>query len=99
MAAKDVLCFSVEEGLTALHTGRERHWMDPTLNDLEGRVDPAVFFRVSRTALVRLDAIVEVATLIGGHGEVLLKNGAKLPVSRRRLRELLERLEGRGSRP
>jgi two-component system LytT family response regulator len=92
--AKEVLCFSVEDGLTAVHTGRERYWMDPTLNDLEGRVDPAAFFRISRTALVRLDAIVEVATLVGGYGEVLLRNGAKLQVSRRRFRELLSRLEG-----
>ena len=51
--------------------------------------------RVSRTALVRLEAIVEVATLVGGYGEVLLRNGAKLPVSRRRFRDLLGRLEGR----
>jgi hypothetical protein len=43
---------------------------------------------------VRLDAIVEVATLVGGHGEVLLRNGARLPVSRRRFRDLLSRIEG-----
>lgn len=93
--AKDVLCFSVEDGLTALHTSRERFWMDPTLNDLEARLDPTAFCRVSRTALVRLEAIVEVATIVGGYGEVLLRNGAKLQVSRRRFRELLGRLEGR----
>jgi DNA-binding LytR/AlgR family response regulator len=72
--------------------------VEPTLNDLEGRVDAAAFFRISRAALVRLDAIAEVAPLVGGHGEVLLKNGTRLPVSRRRFRELLDRLGGTGTR-
>src|SRR5207247_2242384 len=36
------------------------YWMDPTLNDLEQRVDAARFFRVSRAALVSLAAIAEV---------------------------------------
>lgn len=90
----EVLCFSSEQGLTALQTGRDRHWMEPTLNDLEQRLDPAVFFRVSRSAIVRLDAIAEVVPLVGGYGELLLKNGSRVQVSRRRLRELLLRLEG-----
>jgi len=30
----------------------------------------------------------------GGSGEVLLKNGARLEVSRRRFRELMQALEG-----
>ncbi len=90
----EVLCFSTEEGLTALHTARERHFMERTLNDLERRLDPAAFFRVSRAAIVRLDAVVEVVPLVGGYGELLLRNGARVPVSRRRLKELLQRLEG-----
>ena len=94
-----VLCFDSEQGLTALVTAHERHWMEPTLNDLEARLDPAVFFRVSRAAIVRLDAIVEVVPLVGGHGEVRLTNGARLPVSRRRLRALLARIEGQPERP
>jgi DNA-binding LytR/AlgR family response regulator len=98
VAAADVLCFASEGGLTALHTARDRYWVEPTLNDLEGRVDAAAFFRISRAALVRLDAIAEVAPLVGGHGEVLLKNGTRLPVSRRRFRELLDRLGGTGTR-
>jgi two-component system, LytTR family, response regulator len=96
---EEVLCFSSEEGLTALVTARERHWMEPTLNELESRLDPAVFFRVSRAAIVRLDAIAEVVPLVGGHGELLLRNGSRVPVSRRRLRELLLRIEGRSERP
>ncbi|MGH9719320.1 MAG: LytR/AlgR family response regulator transcription factor [Bryobacteraceae bacterium] len=89
---RDVICLVSEEGLTRLCTRDQRYSMDPTLNDLEERLDAAVFFRVSRSAIVKLDAISEIAPLTGGYGEVLLKNGMRLEVSRRRYQQLLRRL-------
>jgi two-component system LytT family response regulator len=95
VSESEVLSFSSEDGTTVLHTARERFLMEPTLNELEGRLDPLVFFRVSRAAVVRLDAIVELAPLVGGYGELLLRNGSRVQVSRRRLKPLLQQLEGR----
>jgi len=92
----EVEYFGFEDGFTALHTAAERFAMDPTLNVLERRLDPHQFFRISRGIIVRLDAGLEVAPLVGGYGEVRLRNGRRFPVSRRRLRKLLEELEGRG---
>jgi two-component system LytT family response regulator len=88
-----VLYFSSEGGLTRLVAESGQHLMDPTLNDLEQRLDPARFSRVSRSALVNLNAVAEVHPLPGGSGEVLLKNGQRLEVSRRRLRDLLQSLD------
>ena len=87
-----MLCFISEDGLTRLIGDGVQHWMDPTLNELEQRLDPARFFRVSRAALVNLNAIAEVFPLPGGSGEVLLKNGQRIEVSRRRYRDLLQML-------
>ncbi|HEV3201476.1 MAG TPA: LytTR family DNA-binding domain-containing protein [Bryobacteraceae bacterium] len=89
-----VLYFSSEDGLTRLVGESAQYWMDPTLNELEDRLDPARFFRVSRAALINLNAVAEVFPLPGGSGEVLLKNGQRLEVSRRRFRDLLQSLEG-----
>jgi two-component system, LytTR family, response regulator len=89
-----VLFFASEGGLTRLISDAERHWMEPTLNELEQRLDPARFFRVSRAALINLSAVKELHPLPGGSGEVLMKNGQKLEVSRRRFRDLLQALEG-----
>ena len=55
-------------------------------------LDPARFFRISRAALINLNAVAEVFPLPGGSGETLLKNGHRLEVSRRRFPELLEAL-------
>ena len=72
--------------------GLGQYWMDPTLNELEQRLDAARFFRISRAALINLNSVAEVFPMPGGSGEVLLKNGHRLEVSRRRFRELLEGL-------
>ena len=89
-----VIYFSSEGGLTRLHAADRVYVLEPTLNELEARLDPALFFRVSRAAIVNLDMVSEVLPLVGGVAEAALKNGARLEVSRRRVRELLERLGG-----
>jgi two-component system LytT family response regulator len=91
--ARDVLCFLSEEGLTKLQTATDHFWIPPTLNDLEARVDPRRFFRISRGAIVNLDSIQEIVPSGDGRGDIVLKNGTRLEVSRRRFRELAERLE------
>lgn len=89
----DIVAFLSEQGATRLFTRDKDYWMDPTLNDLEHRLDPARFFRISRSALIRMDEVREVAPMPGGSGEVALKNGRRLEVSRRRFQDLLKRLE------
>jgi len=87
-----VFYFASEDGLTRLVSDGGQYWMDPTLNELEQRLAPDRFRRISRSALINLAAVAEVHPLPGGSGEVLLKNGQRLEVSRRRFRELLAAL-------
>jgi two-component system, LytTR family, response regulator len=94
IAEPHVLYFGSEGSLTRLVADKGQYWMDPTLNELEQRLDPARFFRVSRAALVSLNAVTEVVPMPGGSGEVVLKNGQRLEVSRRRFRDLLSVLAG-----
>lgn len=92
IAATDVVCFVSENGLTKLQTSSEHFWIAPTLNDLEDRIDPAQFFRISRAAIVNLDAVHEVTPGDSGQGSVTLRDGTRLEVSRRRFRDFSERL-------
>jgi len=91
-----VLYFGTEGSLTRLVADSGQYWMDPALNELEQRLDPARFFRISRASLINLNAVTEVVPVTGGSGEVVLKNGHRLDVSRRRFRDLLEALAGMG---
>jgi two-component system, LytTR family, response regulator len=89
----EVLFFSFQDGQTKLHSTGHEYWMQPSLSDLEKRLEHRVFFRISRAVIVNLDAIQEVLPLMGGYGQVVLKGGARLEVSRRRLKDLISRLE------
>ena len=91
---EEAILFSSETRLTELHTAERRYVVDPTLNELEERLDPGVFFRISRSAIVNLNAVREVLPMIGGVADVVLTNGARLEVSRRRVKDLLQALTG-----
>ena len=90
----DALAFTFEEGVTRVITATEVLTMQPTLAQLERRLDPQRFFQVSRAAIVGLDAVKEAKPMSDGTGQVVLSNGTVLAVSRRRWRELLDALGG-----
>ncbi|MEP6782323.1 MAG: response regulator [Acidobacteriota bacterium] len=91
--ATDVVAFTFIEGVTHLLTTTEQLSMQPTLASLARRLDAASFFQVSRTAIIRLDAIKEAKPFSDGTGEILLANGQTMTVARRRWRLLLDKLE------
>jgi two-component system, LytTR family, response regulator len=88
------VCAVVADGellnLTTL-TG-ERHTITYRLKDLEPRLDPSQFVRLSRGALANVDAIKRVSPMPGGTYSVQLVNGQSINVSRIRARVLREQL-------
>ena len=93
---RDIDYITASGAYAELHAGGRRHVVREALHALEGRLDPAKFLRVHRSAIVRLDAIESFRRVAGGDGEVVLRGGATLRVSRTR-RDLLERWLGVGS--
>ena len=90
---QEVVAFTFQDGLTRLHTATEQLWMQPTLVALARRLDGESFFQISRTAVVSLDAVREARPFPDGTGEIVLSNGLTMPVTRRRWRALIDRLE------
>lgn len=89
----DVVAFSFDDGQTRLHTATEQLLMQPTLAQLQRRLDGARFFQISRSVVVHLDAIREAKPHTDGTGQLVLSNGTTVDVSRRRWRPLLDQLE------
>jgi two-component system LytT family response regulator len=75
-----------------LHVGRESHLVRTPLSTLEGHLDPELFFRIHRSAIVNLDEVRVLIREGGGSCVVELKDGTKLPVARSRREELEARL-------
>jgi two-component system LytT family response regulator len=76
-----------------LHVAGRRHVIRETMQTLEERLDPSKFMRVHRSVIVRLELIESLERGAGGDGELKLRGGARLRVSRTR-REALERWLG-----
>jgi two-component system LytT family response regulator len=91
--ATEVVAFTFIDGITHLLTATDQLSMQPTLASLARRLDPRQFFQVSRTAIVRLDAVKEAKPFSDGNGEIVLANGQTMVVARRRWRALLDQLE------
>ncbi len=75
-----------------VHAAGKVRTLRDTLANVEARLDPARFARVSRSALVNLDFVVELQPLYDGDFVVVLRDGAKVPGSRR-YREVMARAE------
>ena len=71
-----------------LHAGDKTFAVRERMQTLEERLDPAVFFRIHRSVIVRLDRIDTLLRSSGGDYGVRLKSGTELPVSRSRREEL-----------
>ncbi len=66
-----------------LHAGRETYRVRSTLTNLERRLDPRCFVRVNRSEIVHVERIAELRPWSHGDYVVLLRDGAKLRLSRR----------------
>jgi two-component system LytT family response regulator len=75
-----------------LHTRSGRFLVRERMQALEQRLDPAVFIRVHRSTIVRLERIAALSRAGGGDYAVRLHSGAELKVSRGRVEELERRL-------
>ena len=66
----------------AVQAGRETHIVRDTISAPKERLDPEKFLRISRSAIVNLDAIKELQPLFQGQYTVVLQNGKRLAMSR-----------------
>ncbi len=75
-----------------LHVGDRVFAIRERMQTLDERLDPEVFFRIHRSAIVRLDRIDTLLRHPGGDYGVRLKNGTELSLSRGRRDELEQKL-------
>jgi two-component system LytT family response regulator len=88
----EIVLFEVEGNYARAYFGSNRPLIRVSLNALETRLDPAVFFRASRQHIVNLRFIESVETTPDDTYVIHLKNKTHVPVSRRQSRQLRENL-------
>jgi two-component system, LytTR family, response regulator len=88
VAVGDVGWFESSGDYVVAHTGRSRYMLHLALSRLEARLDTARFLRVHRTTIVNLDHVVAFRRRDNGQVVAEMDDGARVPVSRDRAKEL-----------
>jgi len=88
---KDVIAFESEDKLVFARTHDGRFVLNTTMKELEERLDPSVFCRVHKQAIVQLSHAREVHALAGGHYVLKLADGSEVQIGRNYSREFRAR--------
>jgi two-component system LytT family response regulator len=88
---KDVVAFESEDKLVFARTSQARYVLNITMKELEERLDPDVFCRVHKQAIVQLSHAREVHTLAGGHYLLKLADGSDVQIGRNYARDFRAR--------
>ncbi|MEP7326164.1 MAG: LytTR family DNA-binding domain-containing protein [Gemmatimonadota bacterium] len=76
-----------------LHAAGRQHLVRDTMKAVEARLDPAIFVRVHRSAIVNIDRVTALEPYFHGEYVVIMRDGSRLTSSRshsERLRALLK---------
>lgn len=82
----------------SIHTGPDRYLLRESLTSLMKRLPQPPFLRVHRSAIVNLARVERFVPASGGGGRLVLRDGSRVPVSRRRQATLRRRLAELGKR-
>jgi two-component system LytT family response regulator len=82
LPVSEIRWIAAEENYARICTDSETHLLRETMARLEERLDPQLFLRVHRSAMVNLQHVREVRTESDGETAVILLNGQKVPMSR-----------------
>jgi two-component system LytT family response regulator len=88
----DIRLLESDGNYTRLYFGVHRPLILRSLQALEARLDPAAFFRASRSRIINLRWVAGVDAHVDGSLIVTLRDGPTVPVSRRQSRRLREEL-------
>lgn len=93
LPAAEVVSIAADGELLHLRTSSgQKFTINFRLKDLEARLDPATFVRLSRSAVVNINAIERISPMPGGTFEIRLNNGEAFSSSRLQSRILRSRL-------
>ena len=83
VAAHDIEFLEAAENYVNLHVRGRVYPLRSTMTAIQDRLDPARFARVHRSYIVNLDFLDQIEPLDTGDARLLLKNGSRIPCSRR----------------
>jgi two-component system LytT family response regulator len=78
----DIDWVEAADNYVKLHVGNEAHMLRETMTSLESKLPAERFLRISRSAMVNIEQIKELHPMFHGEYVVILRNGARLTLTR-----------------
>jgi len=92
LRAEDIEWIEAAGNYVKLHVGAETHVFRETMNSLEARLNPHMFFRIHRSHIVNIERVRELQPWFNGEYVVFLTSGARLTLSRGYREKLQDRI-------
>ena len=96
LEVSDIDWIAAADYCVELHVGARAHLLRRSMSAIESEFESLGFCRVHRSAIVNLARVSALETGADGESQVLLKGGARLPLSKRHRAQLQERLGAMG---
>lgn len=90
---REISLLEVDGNYVKLYFRKTRAMLPKSLNYVEARLDPAVFFRANRQQIINLENVSSIEPWVGDGLLIRLQDGTEVEASRRQARELKQRLE------
>jgi two-component system, LytTR family, response regulator len=84
IAVGDIDWIEADDYYVQLHVGAKAYHLRESMRDLERRLDPDLFLRIHRSAIVAIARVAELRPIANGDYSVRLSTGAELKLSRGR---------------
>lgn len=82
LTVQEIEWIEAEGNYVSLHAAKKSYLLRETISSLELQLDPAMFIRIHRSAIVNINCIQELQTWTHGEFHVLLRDGTQLTLSR-----------------
>lgn len=87
-----VLLIEAADQYVEVHTDKKKFVVRESMDSLESKLDPNLFFRTHRSAMVSLDQVRGLETVDKHSSLVLLQDGRKVKISNNRKKEFKEKM-------
>jgi len=80
--AEDIDWVEASGNYVKIHTKNEAHLLRESMKNMEAKLDPKIFVRIHRSAIVNIDRIKELEPWFHGEYVVIMRDGTRLTASR-----------------
>ncbi|MFP3944969.1 MAG: LytR/AlgR family response regulator transcription factor [Alphaproteobacteria bacterium] len=97
LPASEIDFLTADRDYVHVHAGNRRFVVRDTMRSMIGRLEPAGFMRIHRSAIVNMRKVREYRTGVGGRPALVMETGNRLPVGKSYRKAVMEHLEREGA--